>query len=849
MLMQKPRLRVTGAEIRIMCTDPVTGMAYPLRVVISNTSGYVIQVEMYAERKTEKGEWVFHSIGGTTKIGSMHLRPVSTPYPTKEWLQPKRYKAHLMGTQYVYDFPELFRQSFQVAWEKAVAKHPHLLEKRPPTGECIEYSELVLDDEDNLTEVQREPGTNSCGMVGWLVTAKTPEYPRGRKFIIIANDITFQIGSFGPKEDQFFFKCTELARKLGIPRIYLSANSGARIDLAYELMPHFNVAWNDPEKPEAGFKYLYLTPEAKKRFEDGKKKDVITEEVVEDGETRHRIVTIIGAEDGLGVECLKGSGLIAGATSKAYEDIFTITLVTCRSVGIGAYLVRLGQRAIQVEGQPIILTGAPAINKLLGRDVYASNLQLGGTQIMYRNGVSHLTAQNELEGISQITEWLSYVPDKRNNPLPISHTLDTWDRDVVYTPPPKQAYDVRWMIAGKEDEEGFMPGLFDKDSFVETLGGWARTVVVGRARLGGIPMGVIAVETRSVENVTPADPANPDSIEQITNEAGGVWYPNSAFKTSQAIRDFNNGEQLPLMILANWRGFSGGQRDMYNEVLKYGSYIVDALTKYEQPIFVYIPPFGELRGGSWVVVDPTINPTYMEMYADEDSRGGVLEPEGIVSIKYKREKQLETMARLDPTYSALRARLADKTNPPSADEISDIKVKMAAREKQLLPVYAQISLQFADLHDRAGRMKAKNVIRESLQWKNARRFFYWRVRRRVNEEYILKRMAAAASPASHGKSASNENPLAAREHHLETLAAWTGIPDFDKADKAVAIWYEENRKMIHEKVESLKVEGTAFEVAQLLRGNARGGLKGVQMVLSMLPANEREEALKYLKSA
>lgn len=511
--------------------------------------------------------------------------------------------------------------------------------------------------------------------------------------------------------------------------------------------------------------------------------------------------------------------------------------------------MRLGQRAIQVEGQPIILTGAPAINKLLGRDVYASNLQLGGTQIMYRNGVSHLTAQNELEGISQITEWLSYVPDKRNNPLPISHTLDTWDRDVVYTPPPKQAYDVRWMIAGKEDEEGFMPGLFDKDSFVETLGGWARTVVVGRARLGGIPMGVIAVETRSVENVTPADPANPDSIEQITNEAGGVWYPNSAFKTSQAIRDFNNGEQLPLMILANWRGFSGGQRDMYNEVLKYGSYIVDALTKYEQPIFVYIPPFGELRGGSWVVVDPTINPTYMEMYADEDSRGGVLEPEGIVSIKYKREKQLETMARLDPTYSALRARLADKTNPPSADEISDIKVKMAAREKQLLPVYAQISLQFADLHDRAGRMKAKNVIRESLQWKNARRFFYWRVRRRVNEEYILKRMAAAASPASHGKSASNENPLAAREHHLETLAAWTGIPDFDKADKAVAIWYEENRKMIHEKVESLKVEGTAFEVAQLLRGNARGGLKGVQMVLSMLPANEREEALKYLKSA
>ena len=268
--------------------------------------------------------------------------------------------------------------------------------------------------------------------------------------------------------------------------------------------------------------------------------------------------------------------------------------------GIGAYLVRLGQRAIQIEGQPIILTGAAAINKLLGREVYTSNLQLGGTQIMYKNGVSHMTASDDFEGVSKIVNWLSFVPDKKNNPVPITLGSESWDRPISYFPPQKQPYDVRWLIAGKEDDEGFQSGLFDKDSFEESLGGWARTVVVGRARLGGIPMGVIAVETRSVENVMPADPANPDSIEQITQEAGGVWYPNSAFKTAQAIQDFNNGEQLPLMILANWRGFSGGQRDMYNEVLKYGSYIVDALVKYQQPIFVYIPPFGELRGGSWV---------------------------------------------------------------------------------------------------------------------------------------------------------------------------------------------------------------------------------------------------------
>jgi len=344
------RLRVTGAEIRIVCTDPESGQSFPIRMLIQNVSGYVVQVEMYAEHKAEKGQWVFHSIGN--KPGTMHLRSTTTPYATKEWLQPKRYKAHLMGTQYVYDFPELFRQAVSQSWGKLSQKLPSVKDKTPDISDCLDYSELIIDEKGELAEVKREPGTNTHGMVGWVVTAKTPEYPRGRRFVIIANDITFKIGSFGPQEDSFFNQCTEYARKHGIPRIYLSANSGARIGMAEELIPHFSVAWNDPEKPEAGFKYLYLTPDVHRRFR--KKKDVVCERIVEDGEERYKIMTIIGAEDGLGVECLRGSGLIAGATSRAYEDIFTITLVTCRSVGIGAYLVRLGQRAIQIEGQPIV---------------------------------------------------------------------------------------------------------------------------------------------------------------------------------------------------------------------------------------------------------------------------------------------------------------------------------------------------------------------------------------------------------------------------------------------------------------------------------------------------------------
>jgi len=45
----------------------------------------------------------------------------------------------------------------------------------------------------------------------------------------------------------------------------------------------------------------------------------------------------------------------------------------------------------------------------------------------------------------------------------------------------------------------------------------------------------------------------------VLSQAGQVWYPDSAYKTAQAIRDFGL-EQLPLFIFANWRGFSGGMR-------------------------------------------------------------------------------------------------------------------------------------------------------------------------------------------------------------------------------------------------------------------------------------------------
>lgn len=42
---------------------------------------------------------------------------------------------------------------------------------------------------------------------------------------------------------------------------------------------------------------------------------------------RYKITDIIGKDEGLGVENLRGSGMIAGESSLAYEEIITMNLV------------------------------------------------------------------------------------------------------------------------------------------------------------------------------------------------------------------------------------------------------------------------------------------------------------------------------------------------------------------------------------------------------------------------------------------------------------------------------------------------------------------------------------------
>lgn len=729
---------------------------------------------------------------------------------------------------------QAFRTALRKVWSDSGSK------KIP--GEVLKVTELVFADKSGawgtpLVPVERKPAANDVGMVAWTMEMLTPEFPSGRTIVVVANDVTFRAGSFGPREDAFFQAATELACQRKLPLIYLAANSGARIGAAEEVKSCFRVGWSEEATPEKGFQYIYLSSEDYARVGSS----VIARELkLQSGETRWVVDTIVGKEDDLGVENLSGSGAIAGAYSRAYRETFTLTYVTGRTVGIGAYLARLGMRCIQRLDQPIILTGFSALNKLLGREVYSSHMQLGGPKVMATNGVVHLTVSDDLEGVSAILRWLSFVPPHVDGPLPVSPSLvDPPERAVEYLP--ETSCDPRAAIAGLDGGAAgeWLGGIFDRGTFVETLEGWAKTVVTGRAKLGGIPVGIVAVETQTVMQVIPADPGQLDSHERVVPQAGQVWFPDSATKTAQAILDFNR-EQLPLFILANWRGFSGGQRDLFEGILQAGSTIVENLRTYNQPVFVYIPMAGELRGGAWVVVDSKINPEQIEMYAEKTAKGNVLEPEGMIEIKFRARELLDCMGRLDGELAGVKAELRRAEARGASVEVEALRQRVRAREKQLLPLYTQVATKFAELHDTSYRMAAKGIIRRVVEWRSCRSFFYRRLRRRVAEASLVRTvLGAAGDQLSQGaaKAMIKRWFLASKSGGEMAEALW-------EDDEAFFAWKEAPANY-EEQLAELRVQKALHGLSGLCKSAA--DLKALPGGLAALLAEVRELTLHLLR--
>ena len=111
------KLRVLQAELKMTLRFTPGGEKVPIRIFLTNESGYYLDISLYIEiTDKQTGEIKFESY--SNKHGPFHGRQLRTPYLTRDHLQLKRYTAQSNGTTYVYDFPEMFRQSLMKLWKQ-----------------------------------------------------------------------------------------------------------------------------------------------------------------------------------------------------------------------------------------------------------------------------------------------------------------------------------------------------------------------------------------------------------------------------------------------------------------------------------------------------------------------------------------------------------------------------------------------------------------------------------------------------------------------------------------------------------------------------------------------------------
>lgn len=265
-------LAITTIELKL--TAKIAAESDPLfiRLVATNPTGFVLKIDKYYEVRVGS-KVVFKSLGRSGSKGPWDGLDINTPYETSQKFELQRAEAlSSSDTLYVYDWPILFESAIEKQWSELQQIDGTIF----PPEEYFVCQEMVMCDKATrlpmkkgwtakeaevngvLLPFDREPGQNDAGMVAWYIKMFTPEYPDGRELVLISNDITFLAGSFGTKEDIIFFQASEFARKRGIPRIFLAANSGARIGMANSLKSKFQICWLDENEPARGFNYIYL---------------------------------------------------------------------------------------------------------------------------------------------------------------------------------------------------------------------------------------------------------------------------------------------------------------------------------------------------------------------------------------------------------------------------------------------------------------------------------------------------------------------------------------------------------------------------------------------------------------
>ena len=274
-----------------------------------------------------------------------------------------------------------------------------------------------------------------------------------------------------------------------------------------------------------------------------------------------------------------------------------------------AYIPGLADFVPMVKGTShMALGGPPLVKAAVGEEVTAEDM--GGSQVHTKvSGVADLEVADDRECLEVVRRYLGYFPSSNQEKPPVVGSEDPPDRrceelyDIVPANP-RQAYDVRRVIAAVADDGDFFPMKPE----------WAKNLVTGFAHFAGRPAGVVANQPMVL---------------------GGALDVNAADKAARLVW-LCDAFGLPLVFLMDCPGFLVGSAVEKQGIIRHGAKMLFAVAEATVPKVTVVLRKG-YGAGYYVMNGRAYEPDLIVGWPTAEI--SVMGPEGAVNIIFR--KQIE----------------------------------------------------------------------------------------------------------------------------------------------------------------------------------------------------------------
>ncbi|MBR6825162.1 MAG: acyl-CoA carboxylase subunit beta [Oscillospiraceae bacterium] len=262
---------------------------------------------------------------------------------------------------------------------------------------------------------------------------------------------------------------------------------------------------------------------------------------------------VIGIYDSGGARIDEGMSSLAGCGDMMYQNIKAsgvipqISVVLGPCAGAASYSPAITDFVFSVRKVGyMFVTGPDVIKSVTGEQRTAD--ELGGAQVHAEtSGVVHFLCRHEKECMQRVRSLVDLLPD--TNELKAEGDEGFTDKDcpaleALMDMPIKQSYDVLTVIRD----------VFDDNSFLEVHKHFARSMVVGFARLCGTTVGIVA---------------NQPSYN------GGVLDCDSSDKAARFVR-FCDEFHIPVITFVDTPGYLPGVDQEHNGIIRHGAKLLFA---------------------------------------------------------------------------------------------------------------------------------------------------------------------------------------------------------------------------------------------------------------------------------